>query len=126
MSACSDLILKATDASGDDVTIIENIMREERFHSTIDWQPRCQLTNAALAAETILRENTAYSHLALADRRVVFEESKLHESQEMGTPGSAFALARHAELEAIQQSLWNTRQSLQRPVDLAFPSGCPK
>jgi hypothetical protein len=126
MSACSDLIIKATGASGDDVTIIENIMREELFHSTLDWQPSRQLTNAALAAETILRENAANRHLALADRRVVFEESKSHESQEMATPGSSFALARHAELEAIQQSLWNTWQSLQRPVDLAFPSGCPK
>ena len=41
------LIREATDAAADDMARIENIMREEIFHSTLDWQTREQLADAA-------------------------------------------------------------------------------
>ena len=55
MSAYSDLIIEATGASGDDVTIIENIMREEIFHSTLDWQTARQFATAARKAHAMFR-----------------------------------------------------------------------
>jgi len=50
INAYPDLIIKATGASGDEVTIIENIISGEIFHSTTDWQPPRQLANAARKA----------------------------------------------------------------------------
>jgi len=120
MSAYSDLIIKATGAAGDDVTIIENIMREEIFHSTLDWQTARQLATAARKAQAMLRADYEFHHLVLADRRLAFEESKLEQSLNQATPGSASTLALRAELEAVQQSLRTTRQSLDRFFKQAF------
>lgn len=113
-SPYADIIIKATGATGDDVIIIENIMREEIFHSTLDWQTARQLATAARAAQTMLREDYEFHHLVLADRRLAFEESKLEQSLNQATPGSASTLALLAELEAVQLSLRTTRESLDR------------
>ena len=49
------LIIEATGAAVDDVACIENIMREEIFHSTLDWQTREQLVNGARQAQQRLK-----------------------------------------------------------------------
>ena len=51
------LIQSATGAPADDLALIENIMREDIFHSTLDWQPREQLTVAARQAFSLLQAN---------------------------------------------------------------------
>lgn len=51
------LIQNATHAPASDLAQIENIMRDEIFHSTLDWQTRVQLGAAARQAFAFLNEN---------------------------------------------------------------------
>jgi hypothetical protein len=51
------LIQRATGATDRDLDLIEDIMRDEIFHSTLDWQTREQLTAAARQAFDSLRDN---------------------------------------------------------------------
>ncbi len=51
------LIQQATGAPLGDLARIENIMREEIFHSTLDWQTREQLAEAARKAHRRLSED---------------------------------------------------------------------
>lgn len=48
------LIQDATHAPARDLAQIENIMREDIFHSTLDWQSREQLADAARQAFALL------------------------------------------------------------------------
>ena len=45
-----DLIIKATNCSINDVEEIEEYMRQIIFHSTLDWQTKSQLIQAAKLA----------------------------------------------------------------------------
>jgi hypothetical protein len=57
MSRYSDLIIDATKQTDPDVLqLIEDVMRHDIFHSTLDWQTREQLEHAAREAVLILRE----------------------------------------------------------------------
>ena len=53
----SDLIQKATQVPHQDIAMIENIMRSDIFHSTLDWQSRDQLVDGARAAHSLLVNN---------------------------------------------------------------------
>jgi len=53
----SDLIQKATQVPHQDIAMIENIMRSDIFHSTLDWQSRDQLVDGARAAHSLLVSN---------------------------------------------------------------------
>jgi len=64
MSLYRQAIIDATSASGKDVEYIEDIMRHDIFHSTLDWQSRTQLVNAAKAAAKLLAEYRAVPALA--------------------------------------------------------------
>ncbi len=50
------LIIDATGASPEDAAQIEDIMRKDIFHSTLDWQTSVQLRKAAKEGAEILRE----------------------------------------------------------------------
>lgn len=50
----ADLIIKATNCKEEDVDVIENMMRDEIFHSTLDWQTEAQLIDAAKKAYRFL------------------------------------------------------------------------
>ena len=121
MSAYSNLIIKATRASGDDVAIIENFMREEILHSTFDCQTARQCATAARTTQPILREDYGLCHLVPADPRLAFREPILeHGSLNQATADRARALCLRTELEAAQQSLHTTRQALDRFFKQAF------
>jgi hypothetical protein len=51
------LVQDATGATVKDLAQIENIMRQEIFHSTLDWQSREQLVDAARQAFSRLNED---------------------------------------------------------------------
>jgi hypothetical protein len=53
----SDLIQKATQVPHQDIAMIENIMRSDIFHSTLDWQSREQLVAGAKEAHALLVAN---------------------------------------------------------------------
>jgi hypothetical protein len=81
MSNCEDLIIEVTGCNSDDAAMIEHIMREDIFHSTLDWQTRSQLKRAAKQAARLLNENRDLYELERAQLRAIFEEMKQAEIQ---------------------------------------------
>ncbi len=57
MSPYHHLIQDATGAPECDLAMIERIMREDIFHSTLDWQSDEQLKKAAIQARQLLDQN---------------------------------------------------------------------
>lgn len=57
MNPLRRLIQDATQARAKDFALIENIMGDEIFHSTLDWQTREQLADAARQAFALLQAN---------------------------------------------------------------------
>jgi hypothetical protein len=55
-SPYADLIAKATGAADDLLPILEKIMREDVFHSTLDWQSASQFRSGARKALAIYEE----------------------------------------------------------------------
>ena len=64
MSIYRDLIIKATGVDADDAGYVEDIMREDIFHSTLDWQSRAQFVRAAREAVGLLKAYRADPELA--------------------------------------------------------------
>ena len=57
MSIYSGIISEATGVTDEDrLRAIEDVMRDDIFHSTLDWQTRGQLEEAARTAVTVLEE----------------------------------------------------------------------
>jgi len=54
-----DMIVQDTGCSPADAVMIEYIMREEIFHSTLDWQTRAQFRQAARKAARLLEADRA-------------------------------------------------------------------
>ena len=54
------LIQDATGAAEADIVLIERIMRDEVFHSTLDWQSRAQLVAGARTASRMLDVDRAF------------------------------------------------------------------
>ena len=57
MTPLRQLIQEATGAQADDLAMIEHIMRDDIFHSTLDWQTAKQLRVAAREAFELFQEN---------------------------------------------------------------------
>lgn len=51
-----NLIIEATGCTAKDASQIESIMRDDIFNSTLDWQTKKQLTDAAKEAAEMLVE----------------------------------------------------------------------
>lgn len=64
MSPYQQVIVEATAASGKDAGYIEDIMRNDIFHSTLDWQSRAQLARGARVALKMLKIYRADPSLA--------------------------------------------------------------
>jgi len=54
MTGYTDDIIEATRCSPEDAVMIEEIMRNEIFHSTLDWQSASEFRRAARKAAKIL------------------------------------------------------------------------
>lgn len=57
-SRYASIIIEATHCSEEDAAEIEDIMRHDIFHSTLDWQTKEELMEAAKKAEQI-KDNSA-------------------------------------------------------------------
>ena len=68
------LIEKATGAPSSDLVMIENIMRDDIFHSTLDWQTSEQLSSAARQAFALLRENRDMYEFSRTSALAAFNE----------------------------------------------------
>lgn len=64
MSSYRDIIIKATGVNDENAGYVEDIMREDIFHSTLDWQSREQLVRAAREAVALLKAYRADPMLA--------------------------------------------------------------
>ena len=76
MSSYRGMILEDTGCTADDAWLIEHIMREDIFHSTLDWQSRGELCHAARSAAKMLSENRDLYEQERAQTRAVFEEMR--------------------------------------------------
>lgn len=79
MSAYEDAIIEGTRCSRADAAMIEDIMRNEVFHSTLDWQTRAQFRKGARRAARILEQNRELFKDFRAQIRASFEQmSRAH------------------------------------------------
>lgn len=65
MSFYRNLIIKATGVNAKDAGYVEDIMREDIFHSTLDWQSRTQFVRGAREAVEMLRVYRADPELSI-------------------------------------------------------------
>ena len=56
MSNYRELIKRATGCTDTEAAQIEDVMRHDIFHSTLDWQTREELEEAARAAFNLIRQ----------------------------------------------------------------------
>ena len=73
MNPLRRLIQRATGAPVGDLALVENIMRDDIFHSTLDWQTREQLTDAARQAFALLQANRDLYEFGRASAQAVFQ-----------------------------------------------------
>jgi len=89
-SPYASLIATATGASAGKVAIIENLMREEVFHSTLDWQTAEQLADGARKAYEIYQAAPGYYDnwelLHLAEFRLSRLEERLEKARRRADP----------------------------------------
>ncbi len=76
MSAYEDAIIEDTRCNRADAAMIEDIMRNEVFHSTLDWQTPDQFRQGARRAAKILEQNRELFDNFRAQTRAAFEQMK--------------------------------------------------
>ena len=104
------LIAAATGAPDVHLATLENIMREEIFHSTLDWQSAEQFADGAREAYALYLSSPAYYDALAHARRMRFQlvkmESRLEKARKKATQEkiadleSLVALARETEARA--------------------------
>lgn len=76
-----DTIIEDTGCTPSDAIMVENIMRDEVFHSTLDWQSRAEFKRGARRAYQLLNaDRSTYEEWFAAVRRN-FEEGKRREAE---------------------------------------------
>ncbi len=70
------LIVIDTNCALEDASKIENIMRDDIFHSTLDWLSRTQFRRGAREAYQLLQENRAEYEEFFATMRRAFDEAR--------------------------------------------------
>jgi hypothetical protein len=76
MNPLRRLIQRATGAPARDLALVENIMRDDIFHSTLDWQTREKLTVAARQAFALLESNRDVDEFGRASALAVFQSMR--------------------------------------------------
>jgi hypothetical protein len=84
MSAYQTMIIEDTRCTPDDAGMIEHIMREDIFHSTLDWQTRTQLRAAARKAAKMLQENRELYEFERAQTHARFEQMRQAAGRQAG------------------------------------------
>jgi hypothetical protein len=102
------LIHQATGAPAEDLARIENIMREEVFHSTLDWQTRKQLADAARQAHRRLNDDRELYDLDHACRVAMFQKMRAEAAlREHDTPEKRAAVeTAEAQYQAAKSKLF--------------------
>ena len=74
MKAIHRIIQEATEAPAGEWALLENIMREEIFHSTLDWQSREQLKAGAQHAQQRLESDREWYVLTWQYRQKILQQ----------------------------------------------------
>jgi hypothetical protein len=106
-SAYADLIAAATGAADELLPILEKIMREEVFHSTLDWQSASQFRKGARQALAIYEETPPFFQAEMAYQRARFQmlkaEQALSDLTSQSAPSKDIDLAEAALHEATAE-----------------------
>ncbi len=84
MASYREMIIEDTGCSSEDALMIEHIIREDIFGSTLDWQSRDQLRHAAREAFEMLEDDRPLYEEHYAKTRAVFESMQSAAGQETG------------------------------------------
>lgn len=107
LSGYHAIIQEATGAPRHLLGLLENILRQEVFHSTLDWQTRAEFDRGARRAYSLYRRDSAFYDAHFALRAATFQlmraEAGLAQAQSSGVDAEiAAAISR---LEAARADL---------------------
>ena len=87
MSGYEKDVIEVTGCSAGDAVMIEHIMREEIFHSTLDWQTATQFNRAARKAAKILAaDREIYQEYFRLTREAYERMSAENQANQKGEP----------------------------------------
>lgn len=92
------LIAEATGAPESKLALLEELMRTEIFHSTLDWQSAAQLANGARQAYDLYRSAPLFYDGVQIHRKAVFRLTALEARLEKARKSSAPEKLRDLEL----------------------------
>jgi hypothetical protein len=111
LSGYHSMIREATGAPSHLLGLLENIMRQEVFYSTLDWQTRAEFDRGAKRAYTLYRRDSAFYDAHFSLRAATFQlmraEAELAQAQSSGVEAEIAAAtsrveAARADLAAAQ------------------------
>lgn len=118
-SPYASLIAAATGAPESKLALLENLMRDEIFHSTLDWQSAEELAEGARCAHDLYRAAPAYFDGLLILQRAEFRlaklESSLRKARDSGDTGEATDLETRVQL--ARDSARIAREAIPRLAD---------
>ena len=110
----SSTIASATGAVARDLGMIEEIMRTEIYHSTLDWQSAAELADGARKAYRILQGNRPFYELSRQQTGLLCMEMKVRKQMEKAEAALARAESRGdaQRAEASRQQISKATQRL--------------
>lgn len=118
-SPYASLIAAATGAPESRLALLENLMRDEIFHSTLDWQSAEELAEGARRAHDLYRSAPAYYDgfliLQRAEFRLATLEASLREARDSGDINETADLETRVEL--ARESARTAREAIPRLAD---------
>ena len=75
-----EMIIEDTGCPPNEADMIEDIMRNEIFHSTLDWQTRAQLRKGAREAYDLFKENRVDYEAFCRGAREMFQKTQRQKS----------------------------------------------
>lgn len=111
-SPYNDLIVAATGASPHEITTVEVIMREDVFHSTLDWQTAEEFAEGARQAYALFLSDRHYYHAEMQRRHFFFHtlktEDKIREAEQK--LARAMATGKPDRIATCQKKLTDLQQ----------------
>lgn len=118
-SPYASLIATATGAPQSRLALLENLMRDEVFHSTLDWQSAEELAEGARRAHDLYRSAPGYYDglelLHLAEIRVAQLETRLERARAAADPLKTIEM--EAKLRLARESARTAREAVPRLAD---------
>jgi hypothetical protein len=115
-SPYASLIAAATGAPESRLALLENLMRDEIFHSTLDWQSAEELAAGARRAHDLYRSAPAYYDGLLILQRAEFRlaelETSLRKARDAGDSAKTSDL--EARVRLAQESVRVAREAIPR------------